>query len=139
MHLGKLNLFNLGKITLMERQTTKMVNRQMWLICLQSIYLPYTRLFDMEFLKLFPKGEVNYLQRNMRNMHLHEYVKHLIKYVTIRFEGTIILDFVYLISSQDTMLKITLQCLLKIDDKTIYNMWWVTRTIPKSSKFLTCR
>ena len=37
-------------------------------------------LFDMEFPALFPKGEAVWLQPRMRNVYLHEYAKHLIRY-----------------------------------------------------------
>jgi ATP-dependent DNA helicase PIF1 len=42
-------------------------------------------LFDMAFPTLFPKGEANWLQLRMRNVHLHEYVKHLLRYCDNRF------------------------------------------------------
>ena len=37
-------------------------------------------LFDMAFPTLFPRGEADWLQPRMRNVHLHEYAKHLLRY-----------------------------------------------------------
>ena len=42
-------------------------------------------LFDMAFPSLFPKGEAYWLQPRRRNVHLHEYTKHLLKYHDNRF------------------------------------------------------
>ena len=42
-------------------------------------------LFDIEFPSLFPKGEVDWLQPRRRNVHLHEYTKHLLKYHDNKF------------------------------------------------------
>ena len=42
-------------------------------------------LFDMAFPSLFPKGEADWLQPRRRNVHLHEYAKHLLKYHDNRF------------------------------------------------------
>ena len=42
-------------------------------------------LFDMAFPALFPKGEADWLQPRMRNVHLHEYAKHLLRYHDNRF------------------------------------------------------
>ena len=42
-------------------------------------------LFDMAFPTLFPKGEADWLQPRMRNVHLHEYAKHLLRYRDNRF------------------------------------------------------
>jgi ATP-dependent DNA helicase PIF1 len=56
-------------------------------------------LFDMAFPTLFPKGEVDWLQPQMRNVHLHEYAKHLLRYRDNSLGGTLDLDTFYLISS----------------------------------------
>lgn len=42
-------------------------------------------LFDMAFPTLFLRGEVDWLQPRMRNVHLHEYAKHLLRYSDNRF------------------------------------------------------
>ena len=42
-------------------------------------------LFDMAFPALFPKGEADWLQPQMRNVYLHEYEKHLLRYRDNRF------------------------------------------------------
>ena len=42
-------------------------------------------LFDMAFPALFPKGEADWLQPRMQNVHLHEYAKHLLRYRDNRF------------------------------------------------------
>jgi hypothetical protein len=53
-------------------------------------------LFDMAFPTLFPKGEVDWLKPRMRNLHLHEYAKHIHKYCDGRHPQ---FNFFYLISS----------------------------------------
>jgi hypothetical protein len=42
-------------------------------------------LFDMAFPTLFSRGEADWLQPRMRNAHLHEYAKHLLRYRDNRF------------------------------------------------------
>lgn len=42
-------------------------------------------LFDMAFPTLFPRGEADWLQARLRNVHLHDYAKHLLRFSDNRF------------------------------------------------------